>query len=67
MALQRNVQNSVPGCNLVLVQSGSTRTEPSLGPGWQIVWEQSRPAKPEKLPKEIFTLFQRGEGKTMCQ
>jgi len=68
MALQRNVQNSVPGCNLVLVQSGSTRRrEPSLGPGWQIVWEQSRPAKPEKLSKEIFTLYQRGEAKTMCQ
>jgi 4-amino-4-deoxy-L-arabinose transferase-like glycosyltransferase len=52
-----------PGCNLVLVQSGSTRMEPSLGPGWQVIWEQSRPTKPEKRPKEIFTLLQRVEGK----
>jgi 4-amino-4-deoxy-L-arabinose transferase-like glycosyltransferase len=58
---RKDVQGGVQGCDLVLVQSGSTRVETSLGPGWKVIWEQSRPTKPEKRPKEIFTLLQRGE------
>jgi 4-amino-4-deoxy-L-arabinose transferase-like glycosyltransferase len=63
LLLRTAEQPITSGCDLLLVQSGSTRTLPSLGPEWKVIWEQSRPIKPEKRPKEIFTLLQKVEGK----
>lgn len=52
-------EDDVPGCDLMLMQSGRIRKELPGGTDWKIVWEQSRPSKPEKAPKEIFTLLRR--------
>ena len=63
----RRIENNIAECDYVLVESGSTRIDPSLGPGWQSVWEQRRPSKPGKRTKEIFTLMQRGKGDRVCR
>jgi len=66
--LPRRIERyGVGDCDLLLIQSGSKRAEPSVGPDWHTVWEQSRPSKPEDQPNEIFTLLQRRGGKSMCR
>jgi len=56
---KRIEQNGVSDCDLVLAVSGRTKVEPPIGPGWQVVWEQKRPAKPGSRTKEIYTLLER--------
>ena len=64
---ERFVRREISDCDFVLVQSGSSRVEPPLGPDWNVIWEQSRPREPEKKPKEIFTLLQRTNGRQIAR
>jgi 4-amino-4-deoxy-L-arabinose transferase-like glycosyltransferase len=54
-------------CDLLLIESGGKPEAPPAGQKWEVVWERSRPSRPEGLPKERFVLLQRKDGKRVCE
>jgi 4-amino-4-deoxy-L-arabinose transferase-like glycosyltransferase len=54
-------------CDILLVQSGGDLQDPPKGVEWEFLWEQWRPNEPQDLPKEVFTLLKRKEGKRNCR